>query len=361
MDKKVYLSIIAACATLAAVWLLALLVEPIAQSLAWALIIGIATMPHYDRLTRKFPGKPGRAAGLMLLAVTVCFILPVVGLALAIAQNAPQWFQEAQGLVQSFTNDGVATLNSIPYFDRIITLATSAGIDLASSIQEFAGAASGMIIKLATNTAKGVAQLLFSIVMALFILFFIYRDGHNIVSRGLERFAANQPRLRRYLAEICTAIRAVTLGTIYTCIAQGVIAGIGYVFAGVPAAVLWGALTAVAALIPMVGTALIWLPLVIYLALQGAYLAAGLLALWCIVFVGLADNAIRPLAVGAQANISTLAIVLGAICGATAMGGVLGLILGPVVFAALATLWHEITNNDPANEPELLDESDLQT
>lgn len=240
MDKKIYLSIVAALATAAAVWLLALLAEPIALPLAWALIIGIATLPHHERLVRRFPDRPGRAAGLMVLAVTVCFILPVAGLAVAIAQNAPQWFHEAQGLVRSFAEDGSATLSRIPYFNKFAGLADRAGVDLAGYAQKFAGAASGLIIQAATNTAKGLAQLMFILVLALFILFFIYRDGERMVSRGLERFAGDRPRIRRYLSGIRSTITAVTVGTIYTCIAQGITAGVGYFFAGVPAAVLWG-------------------------------------------------------------------------------------------------------------------------
>ena len=80
MDKKLYLSIMAALATAAAVWLFALLAAPLAKPLAWALIIGIATLPYHDRLVRKFPDHPDRSAGLMVLAITVCFILPVVAL-----------------------------------------------------------------------------------------------------------------------------------------------------------------------------------------------------------------------------------------------------------------------------------------
>ena len=117
-------------------------------------------------------------------------------------------------------------------------------------------------------------------------------------------------------------------------------AGLGYYVAGVPAPIFCGALTAVAALVPVVGTGVIWVPLVALLALNGAYLPAGLLALWCVVFVGLADNAIRPLAIGAASDIPVLAIVLGAICGVVTMG-LLGLILGPVVFALLMTAWRD--------------------
>ena len=107
MDKKVYLGIVAALASAAAVWLLALLAAPIAKPLAWALIIGVATLPHHDRLACKFPGHPGRVAGLMVLAITVCLILPVAALIITVAQNAADWYREAERLVQAFRKTGV--------------------------------------------------------------------------------------------------------------------------------------------------------------------------------------------------------------------------------------------------------------
>jgi predicted PurR-regulated permease PerM len=90
-------------------------------------------------------------------------------------------------------------------------------------------------------------------------------------------------------------------------------------------------------------------PLAALVAINGAYLKAGLLSLWCIFFVGLADNAIRPLAIGAKSNIPVPAIVLGAICGVFALG-ILGLILGPVLFAILITVWRDVTDADQLPE-----------
>ena len=135
----------------------------------------------------------------------------------------------------------------------------------------------------------------------------------------------------------------MTVGTIFTCLVQGVTAGVGYFAAGVPAPVLCGALTTMAALVPVVGTGIIWVPAVIFVAIKGTYLKAGLLALWCIFFVVLADNAIRPLVIGAKSNIPVPAIVLGAIGGLFALG-ILGLILGPVLFAILITVWRDVTD-----------------
>jgi len=345
MDKKTYLSIMAALATAAAVWLFALLAAPIAKPLAWALIIGVATLPHHDRLARKFPGHPGRSAGLMVLAITVCFILPIAALILMVAQNAAEWYQEGERLVRAFTATGSDTLSHFPFAREIVALGERLGIDLSGLGARLADGASGYLLAVTTNTARNLGELLFTLAVALFMLFFIYRDGETVVSDAIVRFATNQDKARRYFAEIRSTITAVTVGTIFTCLVQGVTAGIGYYVAGVPAPVLCGALTALAALVPVVGTGIVWVPIAALIAINGAYLKAGLLALWCLVFVGLADNAIRPLAIGAKSNIPVPAIVLGAICGVFALG-ILGLILGPVIFAICITVWRDVTAVD---------------
>ena len=345
MDKKIYLSIVAAFATAAAVWLFALLAAPIAKPLAWALIIGIATLPHHDRLAGKFPGHPDRSAGVMVLAITVCFILPVAALIVMVAENAADWYSEGERLVLAFTTTGAGTLSHFPFASRIITLGERFGIDLSGFGAKAAAGASGYLLEVTTNTAKNLGELLFTLAVALFILFFIYRDGERIVSAAIARFATNQEKPRRYFSEIRATTTAVTVGTILTCLVQGVTAGVGYFVAGVPAPVLCGALTALAALVPVVGTGIIWVPLVALVAINGAYLKALLLTLWCVIFVGLADNAIRPLAIGAKSNIPVPAIVLGAIGGVFALG-ILGLILGPVLFAILITVWRDVTDTD---------------
>lgn len=351
MDKKTYLGMMAALATAAAVCLFALLAAPIAKPLAWALIIGIATLPHHDRLARKFPGHPDRSAGVMVLAVTVCFILPVAVLILMVAENAADWYREGERLVMAFPMTGTDTLSHFPFAKKIITLVKRLDIDLAGLGAKLADGASKYLLDLTTNTARILGELIFTLVVALFMLFFIYRDGERIVSVAINRFASNQDKARHYFSEICATTTAVTVGTILTCLVQGVTAGLGYFVAGVPAPVLCGALTAVAALVPVVGTGIIWIPLAALIAINGAYLKAGLLVIWCIIFVGLADNAIRPLAIGAKSNIPVPAVVLGAICGVFAVG-ILGLILGPVLFAILITVWRDVTGADQLTESE---------
>jgi len=347
MDKKIYLSVLAALATAAAVVLLALLAAPVVKPFAWALIIGIATMPHHNRLLNRYPGKPARCAGLMVSAVTVCFILPTAALVVAASINATDWYQQLAQLFGSFHKGGGGIVSQFPILGTGVALAERFGIDLMAIGEKIAAGGSALILNVATEAARNLLDLLFTLLVALFILFFIYRDGERVVATCIRRLARDQEKADRYVTEIRSITTAVTVGTIFTCAAQGVTAGIGYYFADVPAPVFFGALTAFAALLPVVGTGVVWVPLCAVVAFRGNYLAAGLLALWCVVFVGLADNAIRPLAIGAARDIPVLAIVLGALCGVVTMG-LLGLILGPVVFAILMTVWEEaVTEAEP--------------
>ena len=335
----------AALATAVAVWLLALLIAPFLKPLAWALVIGIATIPHHDRLANRFPRRPSRAAGIMVLVITLCLILPVAALIVMIAQNATEWYAESEKLIRAVTNTLPGAISNYPLGGKVIAWADQLGIDLTGYAAKIASSASQLLLEGATSAAKSLAGFVFDIAVMLFLLFFIYRDGQKIVSTGVARFAVDKEDVLLHLSEIRSTLTVITVGTILTCLAQGALAGIGYFLAGVPAPAIWGALTAVTALVPVVGTAIIWVPLIAYLAITGVYLKAGLLALWCVVFVSVADNAIRPLTIGAKSNIPVPAIVLGAIGGLTTMG-LIGLILGPLFFAILAVIWHEATEID---------------
>jgi predicted PurR-regulated permease PerM len=353
MYKKLYLTLLAAFATAGALVLFAMLAAPVAKPFFLALIIGISTMPHYNRILKWVRGRSVRASGLMILAITICLIIPVAALVISATMSANEWYQQVQQLILSISKTGAGTLSRFPLFGRAAGLAQKFGMDLEGIGAKAASAGSALLLNMAGEAAKNLLDFLFTLAVALFILFFIYRDGERIVDLCIEKTASDKEKAHRYVSQIRSITTAVTVGTIFTCATQGVTAGLGYWVAGVPAPVFCGALTAIAALVPVVGTGVIWAPLVIFIALNGQYLTAILLALWCMIFVGLADNAIRPLAIGAASDIPVLAIVLGAICGVVSMG-MLGLILGPVIFAILMSIWGEaIREAKPeAGEPE---------
>jgi predicted PurR-regulated permease PerM len=355
MEQKtmnVYLGIMTALVTVAAAALIGVLAAPIAKPMVWALIIGIATMPHYRKLHGAMPRRPNGAAGLMVLVMTLFIVLPLTTLGVVIAQNARDWYQEIERLTQSMGSGEKTAFQQVPVLNKLFVYIEKFGVDITSHVAKLASGASRYLVDATANAAINVANSLVTLALALFILFFIYRDGDRVVSAGIDRFARNKEVTLHYLSEIRRTTTAVMVGTLFTCFIQGVLAGIAYYVADTPVPILCGILTAVAGLVPVVGTAVVWAPLAALLAFQGDYLAAILLSLWCvIVVVAVTDNVIRPLAVGAKSNIPALAVVLGAVGGVVAMG-LLGLFLGPIIFAILVTVWRDLTEpSEPLSEP----------
>jgi predicted PurR-regulated permease PerM len=185
------------------------------------------------------------------------------------------------------------------------------------------------------NVALGVFGTVVSFFMMIFALFFLLRDGRQMV-HGLVRLIPVQrerrAQLLKYLGDVT---RAVVYGSTVTALISGVIVGVGFALAGLPSPVVFGVLAAVAAFLPT-GSALVTIPAVIYCLVVGRWGAALFLALWT-VLMWVAETLLRPLLTAHHAEVSTLAIFLGAIGGVAAFG-ILGLVLGPVILSFVVAL-----------------------
>ena len=158
------------------------------------------------------------------------------------------------------------------------------------------------------------------------------------MARVVERFFAR--RLDRYLEAAGAMLKAAIFGLLVTAIVQGAIAGVGFAVFGVEAPVLLGVLTAVASIIPVVGTFLIWGSASVWLAATGhAWAALGLCA-WGVILVHPADNILRPLLISSSTRLPFLLVMFGVVGGLAAFG-LAGLIIGPVVLAIATAVWRE--------------------
>jgi predicted PurR-regulated permease PerM len=185
------------------------------------------------------------------------------------------------------------------------------------------------------SLALGIAGSLVGFFMMLFLLFFLLRDGRAMIKR-LTGFIPMEPRPRgqliTYLGDVT---RAVVFGSVATALIQGLFAGIGFELVGLPSPVVFAVLATLAAFLP-VGSALVLIPAVLYLMFEGRWGAAIFLGVWS-AGVGVMDNFLRPYLTAKQAEVSTLAVFVGAIGGASAFG-ILGLVIGPVLLGFAAAL-----------------------
>lgn len=138
--------------------------------------------------------------------------------------------------------------------------------------------------------------------------------------------------LHRFIVAIHKALKAIMLGIVLVALVQGTLCGIGFAIAGVNQPAFWGMLATIVAPIPVVGTALVWLPLCISLWFTGKTVAAIGLALWGGIFISSVDNLLRPFFLRQGINAPFFVLILVILCGLSSFGAI-GMIAGPVLLA----------------------------
>jgi predicted PurR-regulated permease PerM len=324
-----------------------LVLRPFLSSLLWAAILVFATWPAFRLLRERTGLPPGWAAGVM---VTLEFLL--IGLPLVFA--APTQREDVEGLraaVERLLTQGMPGmgqwLGGIPLVGGFLR-ARWEGLDLGLSglaelLRPYAGAAAQALLSVLLAILSGIAELL----LAIFLAFFLYRDGPAIAARAeraMERLAGE--RARRLMQLIGDVTRGVVYGLLGTAVVQGAMTTLGLWIAGVPQPVLLGVIAGVISILP-VGAPLVWAPAALWLFSQGQLGWAIFMALYGFFGISSVDNFIRPWMISRGADLPLLLTLLGALGGVFAFG-FLGLFLGPVLLAVGFTLLTDWAGGGPA-------------
>jgi predicted PurR-regulated permease PerM len=327
-------------------YLVARIVAPLWQPLVWAVLIGSLLAPLNQRLSARLGNRPQLAASLSLLGVLLLFLLPLTGLAGAVAAQAAQLLQglDEQGVQLGSTID----LRSIPMLERPLHwIEATVGIPLAQVQAWFVAGSKRLLQAVASSGGAvmlGALGTVFSFVLMLFVLFFVLRDGPALAHRTMRLLPIEERLRSRLWRHLIDVTRAVFMGIGLTAIVQGALLGAGFFFAGVPSWLVFGVLAMLFALVPFVGTAILWIPAAIWLAARGHPGAALFIAGWGILVVGSVDNFLRPFLISGRVEVPTLAVFIG-VMGGLAAFGFIGLFLGPIVLGLLVALFRFATED----------------
>lgn len=317
------------------------ILEPFIGPMLWALLLAFLLFPVNQGLRRMLRGRRGVAAILLTLVVTLLLVIPASLLAAAFTGQASELvglLQEAAGryhIVQA------SDLLRVPILDRAIQGIVGLVPVTAEQIQGWIVEAGKRLLQILVTTSgsffAGALRGFVDLVLTLFLFFFFLRDGEEMAQRLLLLIPLEAERKARLVEHLAAVTRAVVVGLLVTSIVQGTLVGIAFVIIGLPSPIVFGVLAAVVSLLPLVGTALVWAPAALALAMQGRWGAATFLAVWGAAVVSAADNFIRPLLISGRAQIATLPVFLGLLGGVVAFGAI-GLFLGPVLVALVLVL-----------------------
>lgn len=307
------------------------------------LLAGITAMlvhPLFRWLRARLRGRASLASLLTLLLVVLAVVGPLTLMGIALVDQGLQSAEAIQSWVQAGNLD---RLLQEPWAERVaaftnryLPLVDPQRLDLKALLLGLSQKVGALLLAGGGAILSSTGVILGQFVLYLFVLFYAVRDGEEILA-GLRRLSplrgSQEDRLWERVRDVS---RSALVGAFGTAAAQGVVGGVGLAICGFPA-LFWGTVMAFASLIPVVGTAIVWIPAAAYLALTGRPGMAAFLAVWCGVGVGSIDNFLRPLLMKGGAEMSTLWVFF-AVLGGMQLFGLPGLIYGPLVFGLCAVL-----------------------
>lgn len=239
---------------------------------------------------------------------------------------------------------------SVPYVgdflaERLSTLPSETG-EIGSLLLEF----SGTLLGTASLAAQGAVWLVFNVSFFFLAVFFLFYYGETLLRQLDAAMFKMDATTERYTLLVERTVTGVLYGLVFTAIAQGFLAGLGFAMVGVRAPVLLGLATALLSFVP-VGPPMIYLPVALSLFLNGAPIRGLLLAIWGVVLVSSADNILKPYFISRQAELPFPLVLLGVSGGLLAFG-VIGVFVGPVVVGLVLALWQGWLEPEEQIEPE---------
>jgi len=316
------------------------IVWPFATTLLWSALAAIMFQPLYRWCLVKCRGKRNPAALLALTIILLAVILPALWIGtLVIAQLV-----QVSNYLQKNPIDLAAWVDSVFQWlpDWAQEMAVENGLTDVATMQErvegFLGEIISFIASQALSIGGGALSFVLSFAIGLYITFFLLRDGSRIGETILHSAPVNRAIADRLAERFLGIVRAVIKGSGVVGLVQGTLGGITMVIAGVPSALLLGVLMAILALIPAVGTALVWAPVGVALLVSGEIWQGIFVLASGFIVISSADNVLRPILVGRDTGIPDWIILITTL-GGLSIAGFSGIVIGPLVAGLFLASW----------------------
>ena len=327
-----------AAATVVVLYLCFLLIAPFIPPIVWAVTAAVVTH-RFSRWVGGHVKTPDAKAGICVAVVAVVVLLPAV---LVITVGTQQVAKAIAGwpTIQEKINAKIA---KYPRVDELWQ-----DFDISEEAPQ-------LIDRLRPGAVAAVSTplyLLMQTLLTLFVLYFLYRDEELAIDSVRSVLPLSERETDRLFERVDDTINATIFGTVTVAMVQGIMGGIMFAFLGIEGATLWALIMGLLAIIPYLGTFVIWGPTAAILALQGEWGKAAILVGWGAIAIGLIDNLLYPYLVGQRLRQHTVVSFV-AILGGVSLFGATGIVLGPVVVTLaffLLDLWRRRTEHGASAE-----------
>ncbi|HEV2835665.1 MAG TPA: AI-2E family transporter [Pyrinomonadaceae bacterium] len=327
IDQARWIAVLAA--TTIALYLCWLMLKPLAGVLEWAIVLVIVFYPVHKRLKSRLR-RPGLSALISCLLVILIVVLPLTLLTLAVAEELGKVVPNLPAQLSQLTDRQTSAFGRIAQWIEnrfgIDTLGTQAF--MIEQVKRSTAFLLGVSWSLMGNIVGGIVKAFFVV----FTMYYLFRDGERIVDKLPAALPLRRQQAEAIIARTQQVVSASVYGVVTIAALQGLLGGMAFWLLGIPSPVLWAVLMAFVCMIPVAGSFLVWLPLAIYLMINGHWTKAIILIVWGAAVVSSIDNLLRPRLMRNQTRLHEL-FVFFSVLGGISLFGVLGIVLGPVVLA----------------------------
>jgi predicted PurR-regulated permease PerM len=315
-------------------WLMWKVVQPFVLEIGWAMVLAICLGPIRLRVEPRL-GRT-KTALLLVLAVLALVVVPAVFVGYTLFSQGGTGVDYVQ---QKLQDEGgpVSLFHKVWQWARARAPFLPEEQAILSDISQRLGQAVSYAASRAGRVVTGLVGFLFSLAIMLSVLFFLLRDA-SAFDRTLRRLMPFEPEQNERFLEVSTAlVSASVTSSIVIAAVQGIVGGIALALLGVQGAVLWGLVMAILSFLPLIGAALVWAPVAVWLAVTGHLVQGIVLALVGILVLSNVDNVVRPLLLVGKSKMNTLVLIISLMGGVSAFGFI-GIVLGPLVAVLLTAI-----------------------
>jgi predicted PurR-regulated permease PerM len=316
-------------ATALGIYLCYRLALPFLPALVWALTLAVVFAP-FNRWLESRLVRPNLAAGVSVLVIGLIVVVPATFVGQRLVLQAARGAQSIQERVES--RDWRRAIEARPRIAFIVDTIEQQ-IDLSGTVQTLAT----WMTNTATAIVKGSVLQGLGVLLTFYLLFFFIRDRRAAILALRSLSPLSELEMDRLLDRTADTIVATVYGTLAVSAVQGLLGGLMFWWLGLPAPMLWGAVMAILAVLPVLGAFVVWAPAALFLTLDGCFGKALILTLWGLIVVGGIDNLLRPLLSGNRLKLHTVLAFMSVVGGLVLFGSA-GLILGPVVLTVTMVL-----------------------
>jgi predicted PurR-regulated permease PerM len=329
------------CAAGLVVYLCVLMLRPVFNVIAWSAVLAITCYPVHQRVMRT-TGRVGLSASITSILVVLAVLVPLVfiaGTAVGQLLALGDWLQDA---FRSQNGAGAAA-PVLAWLTRHFPFdAEAIGVWLREHASELARGAGEYTLSIAASVGGAIASFIFII----FAMFLFLRDGERMIAKIPALLPFEPTRSQALLLRVRDAVNGAVYGVVVIALIQGALCGGMFWLLGIPSAALWAMVTVLTSVLPLLGATAVWAPGTLYLILIGEWQKAIVMGIWGAAVVSSVDNFLRPRLVAGQIGLSELAMFF-ALLGGLQVFGVLGIVLGPVVFAIAVAVIEVLSEPKP--------------